>query len=171
MNNDSAGKSVRRRATAAAVVFAGAVLVTACSSTTTPKAGDDEAALLALHRDGIAAHLQNDVDRLLAPESDDYVLVNRGEVSSPDKASRAASLGPYLRSVRFERYADAIEPIVKVSPDGRLGWVIAQVEVKGVAQEQGGAEERLEFVSAWIELYEKRGDRWYRIGNVSNFKE
>jgi hypothetical protein len=157
-----------------AVAVAGVVLVTAhCSSTiaTTGGARDDEAALLTFHRDGIAAHLQNDVDRLLAPESDDYVLVNRGEVSHPNKASRAASLGPYLQSVRFERYVDAIEPIVKVSPDGRLGWVIAKVEVKGVAREPGGAEEPLEFVSAWIELYEKRGGRWYRIGNVSNFKE
>lgn len=157
----------------AATAFAGVVLVTAhCSMTaTTSTAKDDEAALLALHRDGIEAHLQSDVDRLLAPESDDYVLVNRGVVSHPDKASRAASLGPYLRSVRFERYADAIEPIVKVSPDGRLGWVVAQVEVKGVARAQEGAEEPLELVSAWIELYEKRGDRWYRTGNVSNFKE
>lgn len=25
--------------------------------------------------------------------------------------------------------------------------------------------------STWSRLYEKRGDRWYRIGNVSNFKE
>jgi hypothetical protein len=28
----------------------------------------------------------------------------------------------------------------------------------------------LEFISAWIELYEKRDGRWWRIGNVSNFK-
>jgi hypothetical protein len=154
-----------------AVALAGTVLVTAhCSVTATaPRgAGDDEAALLALHRDGIEAHLQNDVDRLFAPESDDYVLVNRGEVSHPDKASRAASLGPYLRSIRFERYADAIEPVVKVSPDGRLGWVIAQVEVKGAEKE--GVRETLEFVSAWIELYEKRNGQWFRVGNVSNFK-
>ncbi len=153
------------------LVIACLVLVTACRSTAAPRGGEDEAALLALHRDAIEAHLQNDVDRLLAPESDDYVLVNRGEVSHPGKADRAAGLGPYLRSVRFERYVDAIAPIVKVSPDGRLGWVVAQVEVKGTARTQGGAEEPLEFVSAWIELYEKRGDRWYRIGNVSNFKE
>ena len=160
-----------------AIAVAGAVLVTAhCSKTATTSksmtaARDDEAALLALHRDGIEAHLQNDVDRLLAPESDDYVLVNRGEVSHPAKASRASSLGPYLRSIRFERYVDAIEPIVKVSPDGRLGWVIAQVEVKGAERTKEGAGEPLEFVSAWIELYEKRDDRWYRTGNVSNFKE
>jgi hypothetical protein len=161
----------RWRAATSAFALAGVVLATAHCSTAATGSKEDEAALLVLHRDGIAAHLQNDVDRLLAPESDDYVLVNRGEVSHPDKKARASSLGPYLQSVRFERYADAIEPIVKVSPDGRLGWVIAQVEVKGAERTKEGAGEPLEFVSAWIELYEKRGDRWYRIGNVSNFKE
>lgn len=160
-----------KRAFLAWIMVLSMVLLTACRSTAAARGEEDEAALLALHRDAIEAHLQNDVDQLLAPESDDYVLVNRGKVSHPVKADRAAGLGPYLRSVRFERYVDAIAPIVKVSPDGRLGWVVAQVEVKGTARTQGGAQEPLEFVSAWIELYEKRGDRWYRIGNVSNFKE
>lgn len=152
-----------------------ALLLASCRSTAAPQGQEDlqqeEAALLALHREAIEAHLRNDADRLVAPESEDYVLVNRGEVSHPGKADRAAALGPYLRSVRFERYADAIAPIVKVSPDGRLGWVIAKVEVRGAARTKQGGEEPFEFVSAWIELYEKRGGRWVRIGNVSNFKE
>ena len=28
----------------------------------------------------------------------------------------------------------------------------------------------IQFESAWIELYEKRGGSWRRVGNVSNFK-
>ena len=94
----------RWRAAISALALAGVVLVTAhCSSTSTAATGskEDEAALLVLHRDGIAAHLQNDVDRLLAPESDDYVLVNRGEVVAPQQESsrvipRAlSSVGPF----------------------------------------------------------------------------
>jgi hypothetical protein len=59
------------------------------------------------------------------------------------------------------------EPIVSVSADGTLGWVVVQVRARGV---QGDAKEPLAFVSAWIELYEKRKGRWVRVGNVSNFK-
>jgi len=36
---------------------------------------------------------------------------------------------------------------------------------------QGEQKTPVGFVSAWIELYEKRKGRWYRVGNVSNFKQ
>jgi len=129
-----------------------------------------ESELLDLHRGVIEAHVRSDVEALLAPESDDYVLVNRGEVSRPTKRERADFLGPYLRSTRFEVYEDLVPPVVKVSPDARLGWVIVQVRARGVRTRPDGSEAPLEFQSAWIELYEKRGGRWYRTGNVSNFK-
>jgi hypothetical protein len=58
---------------------------------------------------------------------------------------------------------------VTVSRDGTLGWVVVQVEAKGVQQTAGGTEP-IGFVCAWIELYEKRDGRWYRVGNVSNFR-
>ena len=68
-------------------------------------------------------------------------------------------------------YRDRVPPIVQVSADGSLGWVIAQVEAKGEQTAPDGTVETLEFVSAWIELYEQRGGKWFRTGNVSNFKE
>jgi len=129
-----------------------------------------ESELLDLHRAVIEAHLRSDVDALLAPESDDYVVVSRGEVSHPTRQERADRLGPYLRSTRFEVYEDLVPPVVKVSPDGRLGWVIVQVRARGVQTRPDGTQSPIEFQSAWIELYEKRGGRWVRTGNVSNFK-
>ena len=84
--------------------------------------------------------------------------------------ARRERLGPYLQQTRFSKYADKVPPIVKVSSDGSLGWVIVQVEARGEQTTSTGAVESLEFVSAWIELYEKRNGRWVRVGNVSNFK-
>jgi hypothetical protein len=130
-----------------------------------------ESELLDLHKAVLEAHLKSDVDALLAPESEDYVVVSRGEVSRPTKPERAERLGPYLRSTKFEIYADMVPPVVKVSPDGRLGWAIVQVRARGVQTRPDGSQAPLEFQSGWIELYEKRGGRWYRTGNVSNFKD
>ena len=152
------------------------IVVTAAllATTTAAPAGSlsrDAAAsqLLALHREVIAAHLAGDVSLIVGRESDDYVVANRGEVTFPSLEQRRERLGRYLGSTRFTEYRDLVEPVVQVSPDGRLGWVIAQVEAKGV-QQQGGSPEPLEYVSAWIELYESRDGRWFRVGNVSNFK-
>ena len=149
------------------------VLVFAAVAAVAPAAGetpDDEGRLLTLHQRALAAHLQSDVEALLADEADDYVVANRGEVRRPTRAERRALLGPYLASTRFEVYRDLVPPIVEVSADGTLGWVIVQVEARGEQRTEDGEGRPVEFVSAWIELYEKRDGRWLRVGNVSNFR-
>lgn len=130
----------------------------------------DEQALLKLHEAGLKAHMDGDVDALLATQAEDFVLLNRGEISSPTKAELKRFLGPYLSSTKFEFYRDAVTPIVRVSTDGSLGWVIAQVEARGLSVTSQGEQRRVEFVVAWIELYEKREGRWLAIGNASSFK-
>lgn len=157
-----------------AAVVAALLLITVAATGDVPAGtlSRDAAAsqLLALHREVIAAHRARDADMIVARESGDYVVANRGEVTFPSLEQRRERLGRYLGSTRFTEYRDLVAPVVQVSPDGRLGWVIAQVEAKGVQQQGDGSSEPLEYVSAWIELYESRDGRWFRVGNVSNFK-
>ena len=131
---------------------------------------NDVEQLLALHQKVLEAHLKSDVDILLADEGDSYVIANRGSVTHPAKEARRQRLGPYLQATRFEEYRDEIPPVVTVSQDGTLGWVVVQVYARGQQTTAEGTAVPLEFVSAWIELYEKQNDRWRRTGNVSNFK-
>jgi hypothetical protein len=139
------------------------ILLAGCASSSLPS---DRAQLLELHEKALRAHREQSMAMLLEDEVDDYVVASRGEIHTPPKQQREENMGPYLRSTKFESYADTREPIVKVSNDGTLGWVIVRIAARGV---QDG--ETLEFISAWIELYEKRDGRWLRVGNVSNFKE
>ncbi len=108
-----------------------------------------------LHDKAIRAHQQGKVELLLEDETDEYVVANRGEVTRPTLADRKARLGPYLQGTRFQEYRDVAEPIVTVSADGTLGWVVAQVHARGIRTARGKHEEALEFTSAWIELYQK----------------
>lgn len=151
-----------------AVALAAAVGLS-CASVPADRSGD-RARLLELHAEAMEAHRAGDVELLLRAEPDDYVVASRGKISRPTVEERRAALGPYLRATRFTEYVDVVPPVVEVSQDGTLGWVIAQVRARGEQAGAGGAREPVEFESAWIELYEKRGDRWYRVGNVSNFK-
>jgi hypothetical protein len=130
-------------------------------------AAADRARLLALHEQAMEAHRKGDVDLLLQADDADFILANRGEISRPSLEQRRQFFGSYLRGVRFAEYVDVVAPVAQVSADGTTGWVIAQVRARGT--EVGGAGRSLQFESAWIELYEKRGD-WRRVGNVSNFK-
>jgi hypothetical protein len=131
---------------------------------------NDAKELLALHQTVLAAHRNGDVELLLRDETDAYVVASRGQVTQPGKEARRQRLGPYLAATTFDVYRDQIPPTVRVSQDGSLGWVIAQIYAQGSQVVAGGAREPLTFVCAWIELYEKKDGRWLRTGNVSNFK-
>jgi len=133
-------------------------------------ANTDADLLRALHEKVLRAHRQGNAELIVEDEAPDYVQGNRGEIKRPTLQERSARFRDYLGSTRFEVYRDVVEPIVRVSSDGTLGWVIVQVEARGVQTKPGGPSEPLEFVSAWIELYERREGRWYRVGNLSNFK-
>lgn len=128
----------------------------------------DRARLLALHERAMEAHRKSDVELLLQDDDEDFVLASRGEISRPSLQQRRQFLGTYLKGVRFSEYVDVVPPVVLVSADGSAGWVVAQVRARGT--DAAGTGKTLQFESAWIELYEKRGGRWRRVGNVSNFK-
>jgi hypothetical protein len=123
-------------------------------------------ALLALHTRILDAHRRGEVDVWLDVEADQIVIGNRGRVRvSPSRASRQPGRAEYLASVEFESYRDRREPMVRVSGDGTLGWVIAEVEIIGTHRETG---ERMADIWAWVELYERIDGRWRMVGNVSS---
>lgn len=134
-------------------------------------AESDADVLKGLHAKVMQAHRESNVELILENDAQEYVVASRGEISRPTPADRRARLGPYLRRTVFQEYRDLVEPIVSVSSDGTLGWVVVQIQARGIQTSDAGAKEPIEFVSAWIELYRKRDGVWYRVGNVSNFKE
>lgn len=149
-----------------------ALLLISASCATAPAPGREaeERELLRLHQTVLDAHLASDIELLLRDEEDEYIIASNGAISRPNREQRRAGLGPYLQATRFLVYRDLVPPVVEVSADRSLGWVIVQIEAQGEQRTASGAVERLEFVSAWIELYRKQNGRWLRVGNVSNFK-
>jgi hypothetical protein len=150
-----------------AALLCAATALMSCTAVTVDTA-DDRARLLALHEQAMEAHRKSDVELLLQADSEDAVVASRGEISRPSLEQRRQLLGGYLRSVRFSEYVDMVPPVVHVSADGTAGWVVVQVRARGTLV--ADASRSVQFQSAWIELYEKRGGAWRRVGNVSNFK-
>jgi len=130
----------------------------------------DETLLRALHEKVLRAHRERSVALLMEDAAPDFLEANRGEISRPTIEERRARFTSYFGSTTFSEYRDAAEPVVRVSKDGTLGWVLVRVEAHGVRENDQGKKEPLAFTAAWIELYEKRDGRWFAVGNVSNFK-
>lgn len=147
-----------------------AFVTPAFSTDADEKRNQDVEEILRLHNELIEAHKVGDVDKLLAPEPEQIITVNRGEVLFENKSERIPQFKQYLEDTEFSAYRDLIDPLVRVSKDGTLGWLIAQVKIAGTRTYDVGESKSFDNVWAWIELYEKKNGRWYRIGDVSNVK-
>ena len=123
--------------------------------------------LLGLHERLLEAHRNGDVDSWMALEADDYISANGGTITFPSLTDRRSARDRYLSTTTFTVYRDLRPPIVRLSADATLGWLIAEVEVRGL-QVSDTAERAVEGIWAWIELYEKQNDTWRLVGNVSN---
>ncbi|MBK6406794.1 MAG: hypothetical protein IPF66_18175 [Holophagales bacterium] len=133
-----------------------------------PQPPGDEAALLRLHEEVLEGHRARDA-RWLSSEGEEYVVANRGEITTPSLAERRERFAGYLGRTRFDSYRDLRPPVVRISTDGTLGWVIAAVAAEGTQEKDGGVEP-LSFVSAWLQLYARTGGTRGRVGNVSNLR-
>ncbi|MFH1842602.1 MAG: nuclear transport factor 2 family protein, partial [bacterium] len=121
-----------------------------------------------IHEALLEAHLDGDAEAVLGNEAEGIVVVSRGEVLFPSRQERAEQFSSYLERAEFTEYRDLIDPVIRVSEYGDMGWLIAQVRISGEHIADDGGSEPFESTWAWVELYEKRDGRWVRVGEVSN---
>lgn len=159
-----------RNTTAAGSLLLAALILGVAGCASAEDGSADEEALLAKHEFVLEAHRTGDVPGWMASEADTVISANRGTITFSAAAERRAMRERYLGSTTFSMYRDLRPPIVKVSDDGTLGWVIAEVEIRGVQTGDDGTETPVDSIWAWIELYEKRDGEWKAIGNVSNMR-
>jgi len=127
--------------------------------------------ILGLHKTLIDAHLNKNVDFFVQDISEDYMSISHGEIRRPTKEEIRTQFSNYLNNATFTEYRDLCEPIVGYSKDGSVAWSIVQVKIAGQRTMDDGDVWDLDFICAWITLYERRDERWIRLLEVSSFKE
>jgi len=125
------------------------------------------AEILEIHRGFIEAHLAKDAAFIAKPTSPDYLFVSNGQVQNRDAAEMVKRLSEYLGATEFTEYGDVAEPIIGFSLDGSLAWAIVQVRVAGTRSMPDGSLHTFDTLWAWITLYQRNGDQWLRIVDVS----
>ncbi len=132
----------------------------------------DEQQLLKLHQDFVDVHLLGrTVTEQPAAQASTYTVAYQGEIFQSEGSDFSSFYESIFSTRDYNSYNDLIRPVVKVSEDGSLGWIIVQIQADGVRfDSQGQVSGPLEFTSAWVSLYEKTNDQWRMAGNVSNFK-
>lgn len=121
-----------------------------------------------LHAATVAAHLEGDADFFARDLGEDYLVVSGTEFTHPAPEEVRARFRRYLGTTAFSRYETTDGPVVGVSDDGSVGWIIVRVEVEGGRATAAGDTVPVDFASAWVQLFRRVDGRWVAVANVSD---
>ena len=125
-----------------------------------PDLAADRAELLRLHHLQRTAHLEKRADLLVASFADSFLNIARGAVVARSPAENRMRLQRYFDQSTFEEWEDMAPPLIRISPDGHMAYVIVQKRVRLTAADSTGGRRAEHTVFAWLEVYEKRDGRW-----------
>jgi hypothetical protein len=128
------------------------------------------AELRRLHCPSRDPHFKTDADALVRNAPEVFVTVSRGRINRSKPEDTRRMFTDYFRGAKYFEWDDLEEPIVHVSRDGSMAWMITRIRVRRVQKDASGAEREEKFVYAGIMTYEKRDGRWTRVANVSTFE-
>ena len=130
----------------------------------------ERAALLEVHKTDRRAHFETDVELLLKHSAEEFIYVGNGKISRSTRAEMKATFEDYFRNAKYDEWDDLEPPIVRISDDATMAWMIARTRVRRTQKVASGEVKERAFVYAGIMTYEKRQGKWVRIANVSTFE-
>lgn len=130
----------------------------------------EKAELLRMHKLGREAHFKTDADLLLQGSAAEFISVSRGKISRPKQADQRKRFTEYFKDAKYFEWDDLEEPVVRISKDGSMAWMITRIKVRRTQKDASGKEIEEKFVYAGIMTYEKQNGKWVRVANVSTFE-
>jgi hypothetical protein len=109
---------------------------------------EEEASLLKMHQQDRQAHFKTDVELLLKGSPETFITVSRGKIDHVKKAQEREMFRKYFQNATYYEWDDLETPIVRVSKDGTMGWIITRIKVRRVQKDTDGKEREEKFVYA-----------------------
>lgn len=134
----------------------------------TDVASTAKAELLELHHAARRAHFNRDVDALLAGTGAEFTMVRDGKVQVKSRDDVRKQFTEYFNGTEFSAWDDLEPPVIHVSPDGKMGWMIVRVRIAYTKTDASGVVSKEDTVMAWMSAYEKRdGKKWIHVANAT----
>lgn len=131
----------------------------------------ERAALARLDDEARRAHFATDTASLLAHDADPVLLVREGDVLAMAREELMRILTDDMRGATYHEWDAIAPPIVRISQDASMAWVISHTRVRRTKQAPDGTTQEERFIYAGISAYEKRDGVWVRVANASTFAE
>lgn len=116
--------------------------------------------LLELHNQSRAAHFNRDAKLLVSKFADDFTNVGNGKIQQPTREASLNRFQNYLNNSTFLEWDDITPPVIRVSEDVTMAYVIVHKKVRLLAKDASGKEKEEIEIFAWISIYRKIGGKW-----------
>ncbi len=137
-------------------------------TTTTVETAKQE--LLALHATHRAAHFATDPAALLAAQAEPFITVANGAIHEVTREASLQRFTDYFAGATYHEWDDLQPPIVHVSQDATMAWMITRIQVRRTQTDADGNAQQQAFIYAGIMTYERRDGSWVQTANVSTFE-
>jgi hypothetical protein len=133
-----------------------------------PQRAEQEALLEVLRQDR-RAHLETDAALIASNLADPLVEVSAGQVSTRSREEVEGMFDGLFEGAEYEFWEDAEAPLIRISADATMAWVVRNVRVRRAEVAPGGVVGSVSFVSAYTSTYEKQDGKWKMTSVTSTF--
>lgn len=123
--------------------------------------------LLELHKQGRVAHFNRDAKMLVSGFADDFTEISNGKIRKPSRETSLNRFQNYLNNSTFLEWDDITPPVIKLSDDATMAYVLVHKKVRLLAKNESGKETEETEVFAWAEIHRKIKGEWKLVAVVS----
>ena len=130
----------------------------------------EKAELTRIHKSSREAHFRTDAKALLSHSADPLISVSSGKIDRISLADQEKFFTEYFRNAVYSEWDDLEPPIIQISKDGSMAWMIERVKVHRTQQTPDGQKSDVRFVCAFTSVYEKGPSGWRMVCVTSTFE-
>ncbi|MDC8004685.1 nuclear transport factor 2 family protein [Aureisphaera galaxeae] len=142
------------------LVLIGFLTITSCNQPLDSSLEEERNKILELHNLQRDYHFKKDSIAFANQLADDFISVNKGVVSTPQRDATISRYHGYFSSVEFEKWDDVTLPIIKFSDDLTMAYTVVDKIVEITRKDSLGNDVRGQTHFAWTAIYRKYGDEW-----------
>lgn len=126
--------------------------------------------LLSVHQAARRAHFNRDVDFIVAGMGAEFTTVHEGAIRVMSREDVRKQFTEYFRGAEFSAWDDLEPSVIRISPDGKMGWMIVRVRIAYTKTDAAGTRSKEDTVMAWMSAYEKHDGKWLLVANATTSK-
>jgi ketosteroid isomerase-like protein len=117
-------------------------------------------------------YLNRDLDTLLSIYPDDYrgYAVSQGDIKEESKESVKDHARDLFEFGNLTLFEDLREPIISVSPDGKMAWMIGEFRINYSYKDSIENKQTPGVIEVYLSVWEKKSDKWVEIANAQSYK-